>query len=942
MERKCRATPLQYSEPRVKVCTERSIEALMEIFGQTNDHQAKLKNGSWEMGGDEAAEWQRTTALHRAVIDLLATAFQTFALNGQLEENSLNHMPKFLEMVGETGDKQTARNILSILRSTKGADDVEQWRMFELFAWLDESQISGKDQTMQAIDGLKYAIETYEDEMLLGKLLAESIEKVLLGEGEGSAKTPTPITYEMKLEENRCRKTDAGQLRFSYCPHSDQHTSTPCLAMKISSNRPLAVVAVEAKGGCKLLELGVALKCFLLWQERAGEWTLVDSFVVRFRKGQTGTEEEALLHCAIEKPPVLKPFRRHCLLFCPISFRFEKKMTSQLIACAGMKRFQFSRDGTIMKVNACVGCIPLEAIYLIYSLPRQPLSITLTTGFDGATGVLAKSIFRRLLGSSGCQWFVLVIVLFSKYLHQIGDNAMIAWVKSAIEQHLTTNTNFEPTDEGGGVFLSCPTGELMQAWNVNQLVTDRAAPVWKVQVVKGHLEIFQPRKGRFSSLARVSRAKETSFIDANAEQTSLLITKTERSSPALIYLQPLRIFSQNPVETILSLYLQILQQQFNQPNILHSPPASGKNSLASYFPKLFRNGLVKSSTNEASTMMKLRRFLEDFAVGVPASAGSDMARWLMSSCAYVDAEESIIAVEKSSTGGITVRIALRDQNGQVMAGGGHRCLLEIAIQSKLQENRASEELRLPAFKAITNYDSIRYQSITMMAEYEDVSFEELRLIGGLEGQTQTPAKRRVMREMIKADYCSSSGSFIGSWQPRLQRVCERIQVYIDGELLKRVNLAETPDQQNAATLMTRLAMERNVPRLQRAKQAKCLPRNGVRVREHASLSAPATAILKANETIEYSEELRNADGCWLKLVNQNGYVLRRNRRLKNRILMELQQNAVTSPLVEFAWSPMETVMLSSKEIYQAVTCSEYCRNSSISTSGLHSNSSFIA
>ncbi|XP_050683096.1 E3 ubiquitin-protein ligase MYCBP2 [Leptidea sinapis] len=266
----------------------------------------------------------------------------------------------------------------------------------------------------------------------------------------------------------------------------------------------------------------------------------------------------------------------------------------------------------------------------------------------------------------------------------------------------------------------------------------------------------------------------------------------------------------------------------------------------------------KSSTTE-------RQFLMDFVASAEGTAGGRLACWLAPS-SRVDPENcelraSATVVLLSSK--ITLPVILRDQYGDVVTSKAVK--IEVVAQSlrmptnpNRPQTEAERESGIPNVRFLAvKKDSMCFQTITVMKEYQQFSLEELRLASGIwgEGRGYGMGSRKAPTERFTV-HRQADGSYSASWTARLSGKY-LFKCFIDGQPTPQEIIIEVPESENID----------DANGAAQPKMKQFLPNDsaGLRVRASPSLQAEQIGRVPPGAYVCCVEEILNKDGSWVRL-----------------------------------------------------------------------------
>ncbi|KFM80170.1 putative E3 ubiquitin-protein ligase MYCBP2, partial [Stegodyphus mimosarum] len=317
-------------------------------------------------------------------------------------------------------------------------------------------------------------------------------------------------------------------------------------------------------------------------------------------------------------------------------------------------------------------------------------------------------------------------------------------------------------------------------------------------------------------------------------------------------------------------------------------------------------------------------FLKDFVACVQGTSGGRLARWLQPE-SYVDPKqcELLCSQEELKCGWpAIITVVTKDQYGKIVQAPSLKVeVLAVPMNIYDKETEVNDPSRklarvskpetgmltfgghhppnLDTPYEISVKDKMFYYAITVMKEYENYSFEELRYV--------SPAKKRFIENMLVRT--NNDGTYTANWTPGstgwyLLRVvidgCE-----IGGSQQKSVEVKEPPQ---GLLIPTKQVTPKATHQPNRVRKFAGKFSAGLRIRSHPSLQGEQIGTVRVNDTISFMEELRNDDGVWVRLSPetvrkycQNGFTeawcLQYNQHLGKTLLIPVEEPK--SMLTEF-------------------------------------------
>lgn len=261
-------------------------------------------------------------------------------------------------------------------------------------------------------------------------------------------------------------------------------------------------------------------------------------------------------------------------------------------------------------------------------------------------------------------------------------------------------------------------------------------------------------------------------------------------------------------------------------------------------------------------------FLQDFVSCATSTSGGRLADWLQSERRIDPSKCSVIVVGSTLRYNIptTLKIMINDQYGQRVLKFEVKVEIEVlpvgnSIRSRpIGLSESDLHIQRPKyipFKPIFCVTSrnVVYHSISMMKEYEDYSFEELRFL--LPEDTSSGGDTLRVKKVV-------DGIYTHQWIPPAPG-CYELKLLIDnksnGETL-RVNVEDSP---GSHIVFVNPPKQVRKPCIRgRIFSEKCSA--GLRIRSQPSLQAEQIGIVKPQGVIYYFNEICNNDGVWVRLT----------------------------------------------------------------------------
>ncbi|XP_065845558.1 E3 ubiquitin-protein ligase MYCBP2-like isoform X3 [Oscarella lobularis] len=296
-----------------------------------------------------------------------------------------------------------------------------------------------------------------------------------------------------------------------------------------------------------------------------------------------------------------------------------------------------------------------------------------------------------------------------------------------------------------------------------------------------------------------------------------------------------------------------------------------------------------------------KTFLLNFLECAPGTGGERLARWLQPD-AFVDpAKCEIVLSEKKLKVGWLAQIGLKtkDRVGHLVHVSDMKVIVKgrfigrksasfgrtsnsivekslfdgIAPSTEKEKTVASSStaVKVPEFKAeyketVLNSTN-RFRAISMMKDYQDYSFEELRFY--------TPAEKQPVQTWSMTMQDNNDGTYIVGWIPNT-RGNFSIEVAVDGNLAGGSSLDVEVDEPELGSAppppITGLSMTVSAPTKTKSSLRKFVTNSytgGLRIRNGPSLQTDQIGVIKPDCTIRFEDEISNKDGDWVKLSEES-------------------------------------------------------------------------
>ena len=265
-------------------------------------------------------------------------------------------------------------------------------------------------------------------------------------------------------------------------------------------------------------------------------------------------------------------------------------------------------------------------------------------------------------------------------------------------------------------------------------------------------------------------------------------------------------------------------------------------------------------------------FLKDFCALTPGTSGARLAKWFQCE-SFVDPNQCEVhcscgADQELQCGWPTViTVITRDQYSNIVNVPNLK--VEVSAQpfksnsnNQTKGESTSSDLPVPQPPSnvqytITAKDKVFYHAITMMRQFENYSFEELRYV--------TPVCRPTVETMLVRS--NNDGTYTANWTPG-STGWYQLKITVDGVLVNTCQSVQVGEPPKGVSLpqIQQLSNKTNKKTLP-SRTRKFVVRNsaGLRVRSLPSLQSEQIGIIEVNGVITITEESHNDDGVWVRL-----------------------------------------------------------------------------
>ncbi|XP_071950592.1 E3 ubiquitin-protein ligase MYCBP2-like isoform X2 [Antedon mediterranea] len=270
-----------------------------------------------------------------------------------------------------------------------------------------------------------------------------------------------------------------------------------------------------------------------------------------------------------------------------------------------------------------------------------------------------------------------------------------------------------------------------------------------------------------------------------------------------------------------------------------------------------------------------RSFLHDYVHCIANTSGGRLARWLQPE-SYVEPKQcdiiyqrdeikcrkaTVITLKTHDQYGILVHVPQLKVEAEAVPLGKQEHHLDSGSQSMKSNRKGEKDMTFgghpmpqvdTSFEPVIRKDSMAYNSITMMKEYENYSFEELRF-------AHLPAKRPSESMLVRAN---NDGSYSAHWTPGLSGLYA-IHFTIDGYSMDEVPKVDVGEPPQGVVPPPSVKKVQSLPNKTRQFVAKFS--SGLRIRRSPSLQSEQIGKIDVNGIITYVDEIQNEDGVWVRL-----------------------------------------------------------------------------
>ncbi|XP_071483043.1 E3 ubiquitin-protein ligase MYCBP2-like [Diadema antillarum] len=280
-----------------------------------------------------------------------------------------------------------------------------------------------------------------------------------------------------------------------------------------------------------------------------------------------------------------------------------------------------------------------------------------------------------------------------------------------------------------------------------------------------------------------------------------------------------------------------------------------------------------------STQSNERAFLRDFVMCSPGTSGGRLARWLQPE-SYVEPRQCDVIFTRDEircSVPTVVTVLSRDQYGGLVFVPSLKIDVEAVPVgkrdhpyqvSKFQKTSGPNDKDMTfgghkpptfdtPFEPVMRREVSVYNSITMMKEYENFSFEELRF-------ASLPVTRPNESMLVRDN---ADGSYTANWTPSSTGTYS-IHVTIDGHALEDVPQVEVNDPPHGV-IPANVTPKKSSPPVNKMRKLVAKYCRGLRVRSTPSLQSEQIGIVDVGGVIVFTEELQNEDGIWVRLAQDS-------------------------------------------------------------------------
>ncbi|CAG2106664.1 unnamed protein product, partial [Medioppia subpectinata] len=358
---------------------------------------------------------------------------------------------------------------------------------------------------------------------------------------------------------------------------------------------------------------------------------------------------------------------------------------------------------------------------------------------------------------------------------------------------------------------------------------------------------------------------------------------------------------ENPITEGLYLGLQYLEQELTYlsgvcvktllkknlvlPQIVTESEANYESALQTFdsHSSLLSRGLALSrpmtATEAIDGVVPLANehpFLKDFLALTPGTSGARLAKWFQCE-SFVDPNQCEVHCscgtdQELQCGWPTViTVITRDQYSNIVNVPN----LKVEVSAQPFKNNSNNSQSAPenggqggsgtagppvqtVNYSITAKDKVFYHAITMMKQFENYSFEELRYV--------TPVKRPTIETMLVRS--NSDGTYTANWTPA-STGWYQLKITVDGVPVSATQSVQVgkPPKGVSLPLVPNAAVKPSTKKCVPSRTRKFVVRNsaGLRVRSLPSLQSEQLGVIEVNGVITIIEETHNDDGVWVRL-----------------------------------------------------------------------------
>jgi E3 ubiquitin-protein ligase MYCBP2 len=361
-------------------------------------------------------------------------------------------------------------------------------------------------------------------------------------------------------------------------------------------------------------------------------------------------------------------------------------------------------------------------------------------------------------------------------------------------------------------------------------------------------------------------------------------------------------------------------------------------------------------------------FLIQFLECTQDTSGGRLARWLQPD-AFVDPAKSEVILSGSYQVGCLAQIGLqtKDRLGTPVHVSGMRVVLKgtylgnkkpkpfgsappeipeneilhdvIKVEKETNDDIVKPEILNAKYKETLQGTKDKYVSMSMMKEYQNFSFEELRF--------HTPAHKRPDQSWSLDMQDNQDGTYIAGWIPN-SRGSFNVEVSIDGTLAGSSPIEVDVEDAVGGMQVTAPVIAMPVSFPQKLKVRKFVApakTGGLRIRSQPSLQSEELGVIRPDQKVAFTEEVTNEDGTWIKLTDESiveyteksheqAWCLSFHKKLNRQLMVDVEEPVMTTqpiPVVTAGYSPSGARKMRKKWIggageYEVIRCGEAGHN----------------